>query len=269
MSTKANVYTGAISKVPTAAGIARKGLYGVNLAYEKASLSFLSRAARGGLPKPAKIEVFDAANSATASKTIDCLFRPTQLVVTKTTKWEAKPTPERNVPTVTFSGGEAASIGLTLFFDTTKDGEDVRTYTDELFGLMVKKDATATAQPPLCRFVWGQIKTFLGYIDSCVVTYTFFLPDGTPLRATAAITIKQYVDESVQSGQNPTSYSEARKTWIVTEGDRLDLIAYEEYGNPGAWRHIALVNNLDDPFALRPGQVLKLTPLEVEGESEF
>jgi nucleoid-associated protein YgaU len=41
----------------------------------------------------------------------------------------------------------------------------------------------------------------------------------------------------------------------------LDWIAYQEYGAPAYWRHIAETNNLDDPKALYPGQILKLVPL--------
>jgi nucleoid-associated protein YgaU len=42
----------------------------------------------------------------------------------------------------------------------------------------------------------------------------------------------------------------------------LDWIAYQEYGDAAAWRHIAEVNNLHNPLSLVPGQLLKLTPLE-------
>jgi nucleoid-associated protein YgaU len=47
----------------------------------------------------------------------------------------------------------------------------------------------------------------------------------------------------------------------VVEGQTLDWIAYQEYGSPAAWRHIAETNSLDDPMNLTPGQILKLTPL--------
>jgi nucleoid-associated protein YgaU len=49
---------------------------------------------------------------------------------------------------------------------------------------------------------------------------------------------------------------------VVREGERLDWIAYREYGNPARWRHIAEVNGISDPLELQPGQVLKLTPWE-------
>ncbi len=48
---------------------------------------------------------------------------------------------------------------------------------------------------------------------------------------------------------------------MVHEGQTLDWIAYQEYGDPAYWRHIAETNDLANPKDLRPGQVLKLTPL--------
>lgn len=261
--TKANSLTGTVSKIAGGAqALARKGIAVMNEGYAKLSLSNLSRQARGGVAKPAKIEIYKGKNFKSPSKTVECLYRPTTLALKKTVTWKGEATAERNVPLKRFGGGNAATIDLELFFDTTGTGEDVRTYTDDLMSLVVKENARSDAQPPLCRFKWGQISTFLAYATKCDITYNFFLPDGTPLRATVSMTLNQYLDESVRTGQNPTSLSEARKTWIVTEGDRLDLIAYEEYGNPAHWRHIARVNNIDDPFSLRPGQVLKLTPVD-------
>ena len=48
---------------------------------------------------------------------------------------------------------------------------------------------------------------------------------------------------------------------MVEEGQRLDWIAYQEYGDAARWRYIAESNNLDDPDVLQPGQILKLIPL--------
>ena len=93
-----------------------------------------------------------------------------------------------------------------------------------------------------------------------------FLPDGTPVRADAKISLNQYKDDDVFKKQNPTSYSEPRKMWVVTEGERLEWIAYQEYGHPRHWRHIAATNGIMNPLDLRPGQVLKLTPLPGGGQ---
>jgi nucleoid-associated protein YgaU len=102
----------------------------------------------------------------------------------------------------------------------------------------------------------------MSYVKKVEIDYTMFRADGTPLRAEVDLTLTEY-DLGWLSAipMNPTSMSEARKTWVVTEGQTLDWIAYQEYGNSIHWRHIAQVNHLTNPRDLRSGQILKLTPL--------
>lgn len=210
-------------------------------------------------PEPAEIQVFDPTNPSSQLYTIPCKFRPTQISLEKSAGWHDKRSEKNNVPQPTFAGGESATLSLDLFFDTTDTGADVRGTTDKLVKLTVKQ--SADKQPPLCRFVWGKITSFLAYVPSVGVTFTMFLGNGTPVRAEVRLTLRQYVDEDLFKRQNPTSYSEARKTWLVVEGQTLDWIAYQEYGDPAHWRHIAQTNHLADPLSLYPGQILKLVPL--------
>ena len=48
---------------------------------------------------------------------------------------------------------------------------------------------------------------------------------------------------------------------MIQMGDRLDYVAYQEYGHVSHWRYLAEVNNLLDPTDLRPGQILLVPPL--------
>jgi hypothetical protein len=263
---------GALTKAMKTANMAttRGGLF------EEASISKLLR---GGKPKPAEIRLYKKKKDTREYDTIPCMFRPTEISISKGVSWgsaakstgkgkkdedEAEDTvPKLNVPKRRFRGGHAAKIDLDLFFDTTDTGKDVRSITDKLFELVtIRKDTLSTSpMTPYCRFVWGKIVTFMAYVNDVKVKYTLFKPDGTPIRAEASISLEQAVDENKLSGQNPTSFSEARKLWVVTEGETLDWIAYQEYGDPAQWRHIAQTNNLMNPRDLRPGQLLKLTPL--------
>jgi len=218
-------------------------------------------------PEPAEIQVFDPISPTKKAYSIPCMFRPNQLKLEKNAEWSDKTKSEKNnVPFPTFSGGEAATLDLDLFFDTTATSKDVRQHTDKLMKLALKH--AATKQPPLCRFVWGKITSFLAYVPSVSVTLTMFLGNGTPVRADAHLKLKQYKDEAIFKPQNPTSRSDARKTWLVIEGQKLDWIAFEEYGDARHWRHIAEVNGLANPLDLHPGQLLKLTPLPPEEAPE-
>lgn len=214
---------------------------------------------------PAKLTI----TNLTANKSIECKFNPKQLSLSKRASWAQQETKKKDVPRVNFGGGNPATMSLELLFDTTDTGDDVRTkYTDFLLGLLeideTKKDQNNKPlhEPPDCRLTWGSVLSLVVVVESVDLTFTFFLNNGTPVRATARLSLKQKIDENQQSGQNPTTRTEARKTWVVHEGQRLDWIAFQEYGNPAYWRHIAETNNLADPGALRAGQILKLTPLQ-------
>jgi nucleoid-associated protein YgaU len=213
---------------------------------------------RAGEPEPAEIHIFDDP-SASEIAVIPCRFRPAQVTISKSAEWAEEVTAENDVPMLSYVGGHSARLTMDLFFDTTDTGDDVRQYTDLLLELpRLDKDS---GMPLLCRFVWGEMQSFFSYVEKVDVTFTMFLYNGKPVRAEVpGITFIEY-DEFAPGFQNPTSRSEARKTWVVQEGQRLDWIAYKEYGDAAHWRHIAEVNGLADPRAIRPGQILKLTPL--------
>ncbi len=206
---------------------------------------------------------------------IECQFNPNQISYTKSTNWKSTPTFNKNIPVAEFGGGQADKLSMKLYFDTSMlSGTDVRTFLGPLINLTRlvdngKNSANKRTKPPLCRFMWGTFSSqsgmsFQAYLEQISVTFSMFLPDGTPVRAEADVTfvsVKETTDSGSMPAQNPTSRSEARKLWVVAEGETLDWIAYKEYGKPAHWRHIAQSNNLQDPMNLKTGTVLKLTPL--------
>lgn len=198
---------------------------------------------------------------------LECQFNPSQLTVSKAVNWKPpdKTAPARNAPDLDFGGGQSASFSLSLIFDTTQSSgkKDVRQYTQELLKLvMLHGPLDRRLPPPRVQFRWGKLSLFLAVVTKVDITYTLFLPDGTPVRASATVAFTQQDDsDDYRRRQNPTTRTEARKTRVVQTGDRLDLIAHEEYGHPSHWRYLAEVNHLLDPRALQPGQILAVPPL--------
>lgn len=196
-------------------------------------------------------------------------FNPTDYSMTKSVAYNPAPTTGGNLKRPEFSGGEAVTITLNLFFDTTKTGKDVRTeYTNKLWDLALvapsaPNAATNKGQPPMCEFQWGAGPAFKAVVTSLTQKFLLFLENGTPVRTTVDITLRQAVDASIFPGQNPTSRgASGHRTHIVEQRETLDLIAAREYGDAEEWRYIARVNNIDSPLKLRPGTVLALPPLE-------
>jgi hypothetical protein len=213
-------------------------------------------------PKSEKARIVQVSDP---GKGVTCHFNPNTFLLGKTILWETETNIGGDVSKISFSGGEAHKIGpIELLFDTTDTGKDVRDSYKVLLQLAEvdpknKNSKTGKSEPPFCRFQWGKFLSFTAVITDITQTFTMFKGDGTPVRAKVKVTFLQ-VPEKLKK-QNPTSSSEPRKIWVVHEGQRLDWIAYQEYGDPACWRYIAETNNLADPRDLRPGQVLRLVPL--------
>ena len=201
---------------------------------------------------------------------VDFMFNPKEYSVSKSNSWNADGANRGNDTTALhFGGGQPKSLKLNLFFDTYKEGTDVRRdSTDKLFKMMeinpkLPEGSTTetTGAPPKLKFAWGTVWSFLCYLESLSVQFTLFLADGTPVRATADLQLKQAVDEKAQPNTNPTSGGDGGEhVWVVGPRDRLDLIAFREYGDAKRWRVIADANGLANPLALTAGQRLVIPP---------
>jgi hypothetical protein len=193
---------------------------------------------------------------------ITCLFNPTEYTFTKTNQWKTETVMGQDVPPSIFLGGGPITLTMALFFDTYESKEDVRKYTNDLLRLTyvdpkLGNDKNKQGRPPRCQFNWGTTWSFKAVITQVTQRFTLFLENGTPVRATVTVTFQQVEQQGIYPPQNPTSQGlEGRRVRIVRNGDRLDWIAYEEYGDPGLWRLIADASGLDNPLKLQPGQRL-------------
>lgn len=197
-------------------------------------------------------------------ETIPCQFNPEEYTHSKQNSWQESGGKGNPVPELEFKGGAPDTLRMKLFFDTTELGQDVRLLTNRLINLMhiVDLDSTTkTGTAPRCRFIWGKIPSFTAVITRITQKFTMFLADGTPVRANLDVSFKEARDDTKFPLQNPTTHSEPRKTRRVNLGDRIDMIAFEEYGDPTRWYDLALLNELDDPLNLEPGQILKIPQL--------
>jgi nucleoid-associated protein YgaU len=205
---------------------------------------------------------------------IPCWFNPREYAITKSNTWNVKQVVGAGLPRAQFGGGQARELTLELLFDasdTTK--RDVRGITDRLFKMMEVDPKLSRGagthrnggRPPYVTFVWGRTLSFKAVARQLSVQFTYFDIDGSPLRATAKITLVQ-VQRAMDGtsgrtdqppGQNPTTRSEPGvRMHVVRAGDSLPSIAFRSYGSPTSWRPIARANGIVDPLALEPGSTL-------------
>ncbi|MEI7744523.1 MAG: LysM peptidoglycan-binding domain-containing protein [Chloroflexota bacterium] len=221
-----------------------------------------------GLLKPDKAKlVCTGSNLPSGPTEIECMFNPTEYRINQTLSVTRNQTPAKSGGTPQFSGTNAMTLTLQLFFDDF--GSMAGDVTPKITTLLSWTHATQSSHdanrpcPPLVAFRWGgnpQLAEFSGYLKSVGVNYTIFRKDGTPVQAKVDISIEGQ-QESI-GGQNPTSHSiNSRRVATVVEGDSLQSIAYRELGKPAYWRAIAELNGIDDPMRITPGTTLLIPSL--------
>src|SRR5213076_1062588 len=97
--------------------------------------------------------------------------------------------------------------------------------------------------------------------------FTLFSSDGTPIRAVCSVTLEEMPGEEFRK-QNPTSGShEVQRVHRTIAGDSLASVAFDEYGDPNAWRPLAAFNGIDDPLRVPTGTMLLVPSPEELGAS--
>ncbi len=216
---------------------------------------------------------------------IECMFNPDDITYTKTVGWSNQSTNGTQIPAGAFSGGHPATLDVTLFLDATENSKDEKTKIASTVKKLIsltkidpslpytpaKGGASKSAQhrPPKCTFAWGDYLSFDAVIERITVHYTLFLDDGTPVRATAALHLKQIGDEDTFPKQNPTSGGRTgERLHRLAPRETLDQVAWAEFGKPGLWRAIAAFNGIDDPLRLRAGDAI-LLPASADDLKDF
>ena len=204
----------------------------------------------------AVVQVLDGKSRPT--DVIPVLFNPEQYDLSKSIKYGSTEIAGLTTPVTQFASGDAETLSMELFFDTSEERTDVRAAT-ELLDQLVTVDGEQHA-PPRCRFVWGSL-VFTAVVERLEKSFTKFLPTGQPVRARVNVTFREYKTAKQQRDANPFFSSDTTSIRTVTGEETLWLIADEEYGDPGLWRRIAEANDIDNPRDLRPGQRLVVPEL--------
>jgi LysM repeat protein len=197
---------------------------------------------------------------------LPCMFNPETLTISRTNSWTSTPSQSEIFTEQFYGGGEATSMTLNLLFDTTSDGSAVTKYTDAVLKLMDpdpdlpgSDESSNNVRPPTVTFHWGEIATNPSVVKTVEVKFTYFSNTGTPLRAEVTLTMTEFISDLIQEPQNPTSGTpEPHRVHRVQRGETLDRIAARYYGESTRWRDLAVLNQIEDPLALRPGSLLSI-----------
>lgn len=155
-----------------------------------------------------------------------------------------------------------------LSFDLVFDGTGVVNYnrTDLLTEIESFKNVVYTYNgdihsPNYLKLSWGEAMNFPCRLTSLAITYKLFKPDGTPLRAEAKVSFKEYQDPLVIEMEAKRNSPDMSHIITVVAGDTLPALAYKVYGENGHYLKVATFNQLDNFRKLKPGSKIQFPPL--------
>jgi nucleoid-associated protein YgaU len=190
---------------------------------------------------------------------IPALFNPTEYSIEKSNEFAQTGIPGLGAPVTQYVRGGGRTLSMDLFFDTYELNVDVRVFTALMYRLLDIRGSTHA--PPVCVFTWGLV-FFRCVIERISGRFTMFFSTGMPARATLSVTMREYIDVSVQVRAIPTESADHHKSHTVKRGETLSGIASAEYDDPASWRAIADANGIANPRVVAPGTTLVLPPTE-------
>jgi hypothetical protein len=138
---------------------------------------------------------------------VDAQYNPKDLGIDKSVTWSPAQHAKGNAPALEFTAGTGRSLSMELTFDGFEDGTDVHaTYVDKLVKMTLVKNSAGSGdddkRPPKVKLVWGvsKLPDFIGVIESVSTKYTMFKSDGTPVRATCTVKLKEASSVSFKKG---------------------------------------------------------------------
>jgi hypothetical protein len=186
-------------------------------------------------------------------------FNPKEYSVSKSATW-TRPTNKaaRHSTAPEFGGVQPQTVQMELFFDDWDEHGNLVRDIETLLGWLKPTERSIDKkkpQPQALKFRWGgqqPLAEFRGFLKSVGAKYTMFKSDGTPVRATANITLEEIPADPKKT--NPTSGALAgRRSHVMAAGDSLHSVAFREYDDPALWRGLAAFNGIDDPLRVAPG----------------
>jgi nucleoid-associated protein YgaU len=189
------------------------------------------------------------------------LLNPTELSFSRKNRYAATQSAGTSAPQQSFSGGEPDQVQIDLLLDGTGVVGDPGSIGPKLEALL---DLTPyqgnTHQPYYVHAHWGRF-SLRGILTQADVTYKLFDRNGDPLRATVKLSLQGALSTAEMAALDRASSPNLYQTWLVKDGETLDAIAAQVYGEPAYWRPLAAANRLTNPRGLRTGQLLMLPPL--------
>ncbi|MDU8498221.1 hypothetical protein RYB01_03385 [Pseudomonas syringae] len=192
------------------------------------------------------------------------MLNPEKLQWGRQVQYNEASAPDSSAPTSKYNKTNSEKLSFELVIDCTGVVDSKRVDLPEEMAQLsrVIYDYNGNIHRPNYVIInWGGGLAFRCVLTGFNTSYTFFKPDGTPLRARVSLEFASYIDSVTLARRDKKASPDMSHLVSIVEGDTLPQIADDIYRDPGYYIQIAKVNKLDKFRCLKPGTVLSVPPL--------
>jgi phage protein U len=144
-----------------------------------------------------------------AGISVDAQYNPKELQIDKSVPWQKHNKANANGLQLEFTGAEGRTMSIDLLFDGYEENASIQDSVAVLERLATVRQPDASQdelrRPHHCVVVWGTVmgggdNKFKCVIEQISTKYTMFSQDGTPLRATVTLKLKEAERVSMAPG---------------------------------------------------------------------
>jgi phage protein U len=142
---------------------------------------------------------------------VDAQYNPKELQIDKSVPWQKHNKANANGLQLEFTGAEGRTMSIDLLFDGYEENTSVQDSVAVLETLATVREPDSPEddkrRPHHCVVVWGTVmgggdNKFKCVIEQISTKYTMFSQDGTPLRATVTLKLKEAERVSMAAGDS-------------------------------------------------------------------
>lgn len=197
------------------------------------------------------------------------MLNPESLKIDRAVNYNTTPTPDSGDSSPKYNETPGEQLSFDLVIDCTGIVDNSRTdLENEISKLksLIYDFNGKIHQPNYVAIYWGEISSFRGVLTSMNISYTYFRPDGTALRAKVSLQFISYVDpKEAAKKENKTSPDLTHLVHTV-DGESLPHISQTIYNNPEYYIQLAVFNHLNKFRHLPAGIQIVVPPLMNRGQ---
>jgi hypothetical protein len=117
-------------------------------------------------------------------------------------------------------------------------------------------------RPKFLLLIWGSEIRFRCILSNLDINYTLFNPAGEPLRARLSASFLNYKAREERLADERQQSADLTHRRKVKQGDRLDLMTFKIYNDPGYFLQVGKANALTHIRNIKPGIDLFFPPFD-------